>query len=137
MAVKKQNEIKVAEPAEMEKKQENIEECPVFTPATDIYDDGKSIVMVIDMPGVETEGLDVQLHEGSLTITGRQTPQKPDACELLHWGYSTGMFQRSFRLASEVNQEKIDAKLKNGVLTLTLPKAEKALPKKIKVENAI
>jgi len=108
---------------------------PVFTPAADIYEEKDSFTVLADMPGVEQKNIDISLEDNVLTVTGAQSSQDLDNYELMHRGYRTGIYKRSFSLASDVDDAKISAKINNGVLHLTLPKSEKAKPRKIIVES--
>jgi HSP20 family molecular chaperone IbpA len=107
---------------------------PVFVPATDIYENERSIFVVCDMPGVGDKGVDISLENNVLEITGHQTAESFDGYELLHRGYANGIYQRAFTISDAIDREKISAKIKNGVLHLELPKAEEAKPRKIKVK---
>lgn len=107
----------------------------VFTPAADIYEEKDSFTVLADMPGVEQKNIDISIEDNVLTISGTQNSQEHDGYELLHRGYKTGLYKRSFSLASDIDHAKISAKMNNGVLRLTLPKSEKAKPRKIEIES--
>lgn len=105
----------------------------VFTPPVDIFENEKAITVLADMPGVAAKDLDVDLNEGVLTITGHAfEPEREGELAVLR-EYGTGTFQRKFTLSQTIDQEKIEAKLVDGVLHLELPKQDKAKPRKIKV----
>jgi HSP20 family protein len=106
---------------------------PVFVPATDIYEKDETIYVVCDMPGVDEKNIDVTLENDVLTLTGRQDDEVTEGLEILHQGYSTGIYKRSFTIADVIDREKIKAKINNGVLRIELPKSEKAKPRKIKI----
>ena len=112
------------------------QDLPVFTPVADIYEKEDSILVICDMPGVKDEQVDVVLDNGELTITGYQDIAEPEGHEITHRGYESGIFRRVFLLANEINTEKIEAKISNGVLNVLLPKLEQAQPKKITVKAA-
>jgi HSP20 family molecular chaperone IbpA len=102
-----------------------------ITPPVDIYEDGTGLTVVADMPGVSRDGLDVRVAESILTLTGHaghSTPGTPIARE-----YQLLNFFRQFELSDAVNVDGIRAELKHGVLTLHLPKKEKAKPRHIEV----
>jgi HSP20 family protein len=105
----------------------------VFTPAVDIFETDNAITVLADMPGVEVDGLTIDLEENLLTIEGtvRQAGGKNENVVMRE--YDTGGFRREFRLTNLIDQANIDASLRDGVLRLTLPKAESAKPRKIEV----
>lgn len=105
----------------------------IITPPADIYDDGDAFVFKLNMPGVSEKNLDINVENNELSVRGRQDYQFPENMEILHEGWSLGTYARSFSLPSDVDTVKISAKLKNGVLTITVPKSEEAKPRKIKV----
>ena len=105
---------------------------PEFIPQVDIYEDKNGITVLADMPGVDKEGVSIDLKEDQLTINGRVSPAE-DKGTVLHREYEVGNYFRQFTLTDLIDREKITAKMADGVLTLTLPKAEKAVPKKITV----
>ena len=102
-----------------------------IAPPVDIYETGESLVVVADLPGVSREKLDIRVDDNVLTIQGRPDYSAPP--NPIHGEFALVSFFRQFTLNEEVNQEKISAQLKNGVLTIHLPKAEKAKPRQIKV----
>ena len=105
-----------------------------FTPAVDIFENETAITLLADMPGVKAKNLDIDLRQDILTLTGEvESPDGPNETEILR-EYRTGRYVRQFALSDTIDQSKIDAKLKDGVLRLVLPKAEKAVPKKITVK---
>lgn len=102
------------------------------TPPVDIYETENGLVVVADLPGVSKEGLDVGVEDDILTIRGvsrDSLPGKP-----VYREFALGDYFRQFELSDKVDRAKITAELKHGVLTLTLPKAEAAKPKKIDVK---
>jgi len=109
---------------------------PIFTPAVDIFETDTAITLLADIPGVEAENLDIDLRNDVLTLGGDVSePGSPDETGILR-EYRTGKHIRQFALSETVDQSKIEAELKDGVLRLVLPKAEKAVPRKIKVKAA-
>ena len=98
-----------------------------ITPAVDMYDEGKELVMKADMPGVKKEDLHIDLTEDILTISGEKKMEETvEKGGLYSCERSYGRFSRSFELPSEVDTEKITANLKDGVLEIRLAKTEKA-----------
>ena len=105
-----------------------------ITPPVDIFETGEGLTVVADLPGVEQKGLDVRVADGILTIqatTAHIAPGTPVDRE-----YELLNFYRQFELPEEVDSERIAAELKHGVLTLRLPKKEKAKPRRISVSVA-
>jgi HSP20 family molecular chaperone IbpA len=107
---------------------------PVFTPNVDIFETEKEITMLADIPGVKAEDLVIDLRDDILTFTGEVKPVvRPEAQDILI-EYQVGSYHRQFTVAETIDQNKIDASLSNGVLRLTLLKAEKAMPRQITVK---
>lgn len=106
----------------------------VFIPNVDILERKEDIILIADMPGVDEKSLDITLEKNLLTINGYVEPEIPENHKLVYAEYSVGDFQRSFTLSDEINRDKIEATVKNGVLKLVLPKAETAKVKKIAVK---
>ena len=107
----------------------------VFTPAVDIFETEKEITLLADMPGVKADDLTIDLRDNTLTLSGDISPVENTAEQVILVEYESGKYYRQFTLGELVNQEKIDAKLSDGVLRLSLPKVEKATPKKIAVQS--
>jgi len=101
------------------------------TPPVDIYETAGGLVVKADLPGVEKGNLDLQVENNLLTI--RAKPSHTTAGEPVYCEYELVNFFRQFELNEKVDQSKISAELKHGVLTLQLPKAEEAKPRKIEV----
>jgi HSP20 family protein len=107
----------------------------VFTPAVDIFETDQAITVLADMPGVRADGLTIDLNDNVLSLDGSVTPIEGDNEQTLLREYHIGSFHREFRLSNLIDQAKIDATLQDGVLRLTLPKAEAARPRKIEVRT--
>jgi len=101
-------------------------------PKVDIYEQPDGLVVVADLPGVPDEKLDIRIDDGILTIRGE--PEHLLQEEPVYREYNLTRFFRQFELPESVDQQKTSGELKNGVLTLKLPKAEKAKPRKIDVK---
>jgi len=108
------------------------EEGRYLVPPVDIYEDNDGLTVVVDLPGVQKDAIDIRVENGRLSIEGRQ-PTHSIAGDSPYAEFQLMNFYRQFALSDEVEQEGISADLKHGVLTLHLPKAEKAKPKKIEV----
>jgi HSP20 family protein len=120
---------------EMEKGEriERARAAKVFTPDVDIVERKNDIVVIADMPGIDEASVDVTLENNVLSIYGKVDWDVPDKLKLLHGEYGIGDYQRVFTLSGDVNREKIEATVNNGVLKIVLPKAEAARTKKIAV----
>jgi len=105
----------------------------VFVPRVDIVETDDAILMVGDFPGVDEHGMDITLEKNVLTIRGRVTPHFPEGASPLLLEYEIGDFERTFTISDEVDREKIEATVKDGVLRLYLPKAKHVLSQKIPV----
>ncbi len=103
-----------------------------LTPAVDIYETDDALVVVADMPGVGKEDVDVRLEDDVLSIMGKVS--HPQRANPTYEEYGLLNYHREFRLDEEVDRENIKAELKQGVLTLTLPKKEAAKPRQIEVK---
>jgi HSP20 family molecular chaperone IbpA len=107
----------------------------VFTPAVDIFETEKELTLLADMPGVKSENLTIGVNKNVLTMAGEvNAPEGENETDVLR-EYETGKYFREFTLSNEIDQTKIDAVLKDGVLRLILPKVEAVTPKKITVKN--
>jgi HSP20 family protein len=135
MADSKSKELKVREKQEVASPAEQTAPGLVFTPAVDIFETEKEITLLADMPGVKADDLIIDLRENTLTLTADIATDDDSNEENILKEYETGRYYRQFTLGELINQENIDAKLNDGVLRLTLPKVEKATPKKISVKS--
>jgi len=126
--------LQAKEKAEVATPAEPLKAGLVFSPAIDIFETDKEITLLADMPGVKANRLTIDLKDSVLSLTGEvDTPEGPNEVDLLR-EYRTGRYFREFSLSQVVDQSKIDAELKDGVLHLRLPKVEKATPRKISVK---
>jgi HSP20 family protein len=107
---------------------------PVFTPAVDIFETEKEITLLADMPGVKAGDLKIDLNENLLTLDSEVRAPEGDSEVDVMREYRTGKFYRQFTLSQLIDQAKINAELKDGVLRLKLPKVEAARPRQIKVK---
>jgi HSP20 family protein len=120
---------------EMEKGEriERSREARIFNPDVDIVERKNDIVVVADMPGIDEASVDITLENNVLSIYGKVDWDVPEKLKLIHGEYGIGDYQRVFTLSGDVNREKIEATVNNGVLKIVLPKAEAAKTKKIAV----
>jgi len=103
-----------------------------IAPPVDIFETEDALTVVADLPGADKDGVDIRVEDGILTIKGKANYQ-PKA-SIIREEFNIHGYYRQFQLSDEVDQEKIAAESKNGVLTITLPKAEKSMPRQIKVK---
>ena len=104
-----------------------------YAPYADIYETDEALSVVMEMPGVEKSRLNVGLENDVLRIDGRIDFAKYEDMEPVYAEYNVGHYGRTFTLSSKIDQEKISAQLEDGVLTLTLPKAKQAQPRRISI----
>jgi HSP20 family protein len=109
------------------------EESRYLVPPVDIYETEEGLVVVADLPGVKKENTDIRVENNILTIQGKTEKAKSEANPVYN-EFELHNYYRQFELNEEVDQEKISAELKHGVLTLHLPKREETKPKKISVK---
>jgi len=107
-----------------------------FVPRVDIYETDDELVVVADMPGVDENSVDITLEKNVLTINGNVNLAHPDNYNLAYAEYEEGDYERSFTLSNEIDLNKIEATVKDGVLRLNLPKIGEAKTKKIAVKAA-
>jgi len=107
-----------------------------YVPRVDIYETDDAIVLLTDMPGVDENSIDITLEKNVLTINGYVETDAPDNYSLAYAEYESGDYERSFNLSNEIDREKIEATVKNGVLRLHLPKAGPAKTRKITVKGS-
>ena len=104
-----------------------------WSPALDLYQDKDNVVATLELPGMRKEEIEISLHDGTLTISGERKAesaahQKPERTECY-----VGKFRRSITLPTRIDVEKVSASYRDGILTVTMPKAEEAKPKQIQV----
>jgi len=128
-------ELKVREKQEVASPAEQTTPGLVFTPAVDIFETEKEITLLADMPGVKAEDLTIDLRDNTLTLSAEIAAVDTSDEQDIIVEYETGKYYRQFTLGELIDQEAIDAKLNDGVLRLSLPKVEKATPKKIMVKT--
>lgn len=108
-----------------------------WTPAVDVAEDSKAYSVAIELPGVRAEDLKIEVDGSRLTVKGEKKLETEDKTDQVHrFERRFGSFERVFNLPETVNSTAIEAKVADGVLTLTLPKTEKAQPRAIPVTSA-
>ncbi|MDQ2919350.1 MAG: Hsp20/alpha crystallin family protein, partial [Verrucomicrobiota bacterium] len=104
-----------------------------WTPALDLYQTTDDIVAVVELPGMRKEEIEISLHDGTLTISGERKDEKANDDKNARTERFVGKFRRSVSLPTRVDGNKVSANYKDGILTVTLPKAEEVKPKQIQV----
>jgi HSP20 family protein len=105
-----------------------------WTPALDLYQNNDNLVAVVELPGMLKENIEISLHDGTLTIAGeRKSDTETNGDSATRTERFNGKFRRSITLPTRVDVNRVSAIYKDGILTVTLPKAEEAKPKQIQV----
>jgi HSP20 family protein len=107
-----------------------------WSPALDLYQNNDNVVAVVELPGMQKEDIDISLHEGMLTVSGERKHGTAETDNAERSERYVGKFRRSISLPTRVDASKVSATYKDGILTVTLPKAEEAKPRKIQVNVA-
>jgi HSP20 family protein len=126
-------ELQVQKKREIDTKEESTIPARIFVPAADIYEAENELTVILEMPGVEKSNVEIRVEDGALNVEGRLDLTKYQGLQPLYTEYNIGHYARSFRLSSKIEQSKIAAEMKDGVLSLTLPKVEEAKPRTIRV----
>jgi len=130
----KSQAIAVQEKKELTSKEEKTVPARYYIPNTDIYETDEALTVVMEMPGVDRDGVDVKLENDVLSVDGQIDFSKYDGLEPVYAEYNVGHYTRSFTLSNRVDQDKISAQLNDGVLTLTLKKVKEAVPRRIAIK---
>ena len=128
------DELQVQRKREVESKQESTIPARIFVPVTDIFETDQALTLVLEMPGVSRDRVEVRVENDVLSIEGRIDFTAYENLRPVYTEYNIGNFSRSFQLSSKIDQSKIAAEMNNGVLSLTLPKIEEAKPRTIQVK---
>ena len=134
MAEKHGSELQKRDQREVGATAEQIRPGPVFTPAVDIYETQGALTLLADMPGVDPKDLKIDLRDGVLTLSALPEPRPQAKEEVLLQEYEPGGYYRQFTLSDAIDQARIEASLKDGVLRLVLPKVEAVKPRQITVK---
>lgn len=108
----------------------------IYRPLTDIIETDQGVSMMLEMPGVGPDYVDITLENRVLTIRGRVEPMQSENLQLAYAEYGEGDFERAFTLSEDFDPDRIEAEMRNGILTLTLPRAAESQPKRIAVKGA-
>jgi HSP20 family molecular chaperone IbpA len=106
---------------------------PVYSPAVDIIEEPEQFRILLDTPGAHEKSVEVQLENNVLTVTARTEPENIEKMDMILQGRRDADYRRSFRLTAEVDTHHISASIKNGVLSITMPKNKAAQPRRIEV----
>ena len=104
-----------------------------WSPALDLYQNADNVVAVVELPGMRREDIEISLHDAMLTISGERKRVNPNGEKAERTERYIGKFRRSITLPTRVDANKVSASYRDGILTVTLPKAEEAKPKQIEV----
>jgi HSP20 family protein len=104
-----------------------------WSPALDLYESGDHLTAVVELPGMRKEDIDISLHDGTLTVSGERKRESTNGEKAQRTERYVGTFRRSIPLPTRVDASKVSATYQDGILKVTLPKAEEAKPKQIKV----
>jgi HSP20 family molecular chaperone IbpA len=126
-------ELQVQRKREVETKQESTIPARAFVPVTDVFETDHALTLKLEMPGVARDRVEVRVENDVLTIEGRVDLGVYENVRPLYTEYNVGNYARTFQLSSKIEQDGISAALENGVMTLVLPKVERAKPRKIQV----
>lgn len=108
---------------------------PAFAPPVDIHDGPDGLTLEADLPGATESNLHIQLEDNILSLYAKLDSPAPESARLVHQEYPVGDFHRSFILSDEVDRDRITAELKNGVLRIFLPKADRARARRIEIKS--
>ena len=126
-------ELQVQQKRAVEKKTEGTTPARMFVPVTDIFETPEALTVVLEMPGVDRNNLEASVEDDVVTIEGRIDFSKYEGMQPVYTEYNVGHYARSFEISDKIDQSKISAQMKDGVVTIVLPKAEQAKPRKIQV----
>jgi HSP20 family molecular chaperone IbpA len=130
----RRHELQVQQKREREITEEATIPVRTFLPTADIYETEGSLTVILEMPGVMKDQVEIRVEQGVLNVEGRLDFSKYQRLQPLYTEYNIGHYARSFRLSSKIDQNKIAAEMKDGVLSLRLPKIEEAKPRTIRVK---
>jgi HSP20 family protein len=108
---------------------------PAFTPPIDIHDGPDGLTLEADLPGATDSNVHIQLEDNVLSLYAKIDSPAPESARLIHQEFPVGDYHRSFILSDEVDRERITAELKNGVLRIFLPKADRARARRIEIKS--
>ena len=127
------DEIPVQEKREIQQKQEGTVPARSFLPDTDIFETEGSLEVVLEMPGVDKSNVNITVEDDVLEVRGTIEFTRYRGLRPIYTEYPVGHYRRSFSLSNRIDKHKISAEMKDGVLTVTLPKAEQVKPRQIAI----
>jgi HSP20 family protein len=127
-------ELAVREKQELATKEEKTTPGRYYVPAADIFETDEALTVILEMPGVQKNNVNIALENAVLRVDGQIDFSNYKEMEPVYTEYNVGHYTRGFTLSNKIDQGKISAQLDSGVLTLTLPKAKDALPRRIILE---
>lgn len=128
-----QKEVQTRESSEAQ--EQHAERESVVSPPVDIFEDAEGITLKADIPGVSKDRLNIEVDKDTLLVEGRAHIDMPKGMEAYHADVRSTRYRRSFALSGELETSKIDASLKDGVLSLRIPKRAEVRPRKIDVRT--
>src|ERR1700745_1071801 len=126
-------ELQVQQKREVDKKTEGTTPGRTFLPVTDIFETPEALTVVLEMPGVDRNSIEANVENDVVTIEGRSDFANYEGMKPGYTEYNVGHYARSFEISNKIDQSKISAQMKAGVVTIVLPKAEQARPRKMQV----
>src|SRR6516162_7745459 len=127
-------ELQVQQKRAVEKKTEGTTPAQMFVPVTDIFETPEALTVVLEMPGVDRNSIEASVEDDIVTIAGRIDFTKYEGMQPVYTEYNVGNYARSFEISNKIDQSRISAQMKDGVVTLVLPKAEQTKQRKIQVD---
>lgn len=126
-------ELQVQQKRALEAKQEPTVSARTYIPGADIFEAEHALSVVLEMPGVDKSNVDVSVEGGVLVVEGRVDFSKYEGMQPVYTEYNVGHYRRTFSLSNKIDQGAITAEMTDGVLKLTLPKAEAAKARRIEI----
>jgi len=126
-------ELQIQQKREVEKKTEGTTPGRLFVPVTDIFETPEALTVVLEMPGVDRDSIEANVENNVVTIRGRIDFSKYEGMQPVYTEYIVGHYVRSFEISNQYDQSKISAQMKDGVVTIVLPKAEHTKPRRIQI----
>lgn len=126
-------EVTLQAKKELAPAQERTEAGKFYSPYTDIYETSDTVIVAMEVPGVDKSAIDIRLEQSILTVTGNIDPKRYEDLAPIYSEYNVGNFIRSFTLSTRIDSDEISANVSDGVLTVRLPKAKEALSRRIDI----